>query len=48
MADMHVNKVMIDVDRGHLISNMVRHLSSDKKKIPKRQTAIFYKVDPDY
>ena len=36
------------MDRAHLISNMVRYLSGAKKKIQKRQTAIFYRVDPNY
>lgn len=42
------NKVMTNVDRDHLISNIVGHLSGAKKEIQIRQTAIFYKVDPDY
>ena len=39
---------MTDVDRIHLISNIVGHLSDAKKKIQKRQIAIFYKVALDY
>ena len=42
------SKVMTDVDRDHLISNIVGHLRGAKKEIQIRQTAIFYKVDPDY
>ena len=42
------NKVMTDVDRDHLISNLVGHMKAAKKELQKRQTAIFYKVDPDY
>ena len=42
------NKVMTDVDRAHLVSNIVEHLGNAKKEIQKRQTAHFYRVDPDY
>ena len=42
------NKVMTDVDRAHLISNIVGHLGNAKKEIQIRQTVLFYKVDPDY
>jgi len=42
------NKVMTDVDRAHLISNIVEHLGNAKKEIQVRQTVLFYKVDPDY
>ena len=35
-------------DRDHLISNLVGHMKAAKKELQKRQTAIFYKVDPDY
>ena len=40
--------VMTDVDRDHLISNIVSHLSGAQKRIQLRQTALFYKADPDY
>ena len=42
------NKVMTNVDREHLISNIVGHLGGATKEIQIRQTSIFYKVDPDY
>ena len=42
------HKVMTNVDRDHLISNIVGHLGGAKKEIQIRQTVIFYKVDPDY
>jgi catalase len=42
------NKVMTDIDRDHLIGNIVDHLSHAKKEIQLHQTAIFYRVDPDY
>lgn len=41
-------KVMSDVDRDHLIDNIVDHLREAKKKIQLRQTALFYNVHPDY
>ena len=41
-------KVMTDVDRDHLIGNIVSHLGGAKKEIQLRQTALFYKVHPDY
>jgi catalase len=41
-------KVMTDVDRDHLIGNIVGHLGGAKKEIQLRQTALFYKVHPDY
>ena len=41
-------KVMTDDDRDHLIGNIVSHLSGAKKRIQLRQTALFYKADPDY
>jgi len=40
--------VMTDVDRDHLIGNITSHLKGAKKRIQLRQTAIFYKADPDY
>jgi catalase len=39
---------MTDVDRDHLIGNIVGHLSNAKKEIQLRQTAIFYEVLEDY
>jgi catalase len=41
-------KVMTDEDRDHLIGNIVDHLGGAKKRIQLRQTAIFYKADPEY
>lgn len=40
--------VMTAQDRDNLISNIVDHLSGAIKRIQYRQTAIFYKADPDY
>ncbi len=41
-------KVMTDVDRDHLIGNIVDHLGHAKKEIQLRQIVLFYKVDPEY
>ena len=41
-------KVMKEDDRAHLIGNIVSHLGNAQKRIQLRQTAIFYKADPDY
>ena len=41
-------KVMNDMDREHLIGNIVDHLGNAKKNIQLRQTALFYKADPGY
>ena len=41
-------KVMTDVDRDHLIGNIVDHLGGAKNEIQLRQTALFYKVHPEY
>jgi catalase len=41
-------KVMSDEDRDHLIGNIVAHLGGARKRIQLRQTALFYKVSPDY
>jgi catalase len=40
--------VMTDVDRDHLIGNIVDHLGGAKKEIQQRQTVLFYKVHADY
>ncbi len=40
--------VMTDKDRDHLISNIVGHLGGARRRIQLRQTALFYKADPDY
>ena len=39
---------MTDKDREHLISNIVDHLGNAKKELQLRQTAIFYRVHPEY
>ena len=41
-------RVMTDEDRDHLIGNIVDHLGDAKTRIQLRQTAIFYKADPEY
>ncbi|MFC2024570.1 catalase, partial [Chloroflexota bacterium] len=41
-------RVMTDEDRDHLIGNITTHLCNALKRIQLRQTAIFYKADPDY
>jgi catalase len=41
-------RVMTDEDRSHLIGNIISHLGNAKKRIQLRQTALFYKVDPEY
>lgn len=40
--------VMTDMDRDHLIGNIVAHLGGAQKRIQMRQTAVFYKADTDY
>ena len=41
-------RVMTDTDREHLIGNIVAHLGGAQKRIQLRQTALFFKTDPDY
>ena len=41
-------KVMSDEDREHLIGNIVGHLGGAQERIQIRQTALFYRADPDY
>lgn len=41
-------KVMYDVDRDHLIGNIVDHLGNAQKRIQLRQTTLFYKADREY
>jgi len=41
-------KVMGDIQREHLINNIVGHLKNAKQRIQLRQTALFFKVDSDY
>ncbi len=40
--------VMTDQGRKNLVGNIVDHLSGAQKRIQLRQTALFYKADPDY
>ena len=41
-------KVMTDTDREHLVNNIVSHLKNAQKRLQLRQTALFFKADPDY
>ena len=41
-------KVMTEMDRDHLIGNIVDHLGNAAKRIQMRQTALFFKADQDY
>ena len=41
-------RVMTDTDRDHLVGNIVAHLGGAQKRIQLRQTALFFKADPDY
>jgi catalase len=40
--------VMTDQDRKNLVGNIVSHLNGAQKRIQLRQTALFFKADPDY
>ncbi len=40
--------VMTDMDREHLIGNIVSHLGGARKRLQLRQAALFYRVDPEY
>ena len=40
--------VMDDTDRAHLIANIAGHLGGARERLQLRQTALFYRVDPDY
>ena len=40
--------VMKEQERANLAGNIVDHLGKAQKRIQLRQTAIFYKADPDY
>jgi len=40
--------VMKGKDRDNLIGNIVDHLGKAPKRVQLRQTALFYKADPDY
>jgi catalase len=39
---------MTNQDRENLIGNIVSHISYAQKRIQLRQTALFFKADPDY
>lgn len=39
---------MTDTDREHLVDNLIAHLGNAQKRIQLRQTALFFKADPDY
>ena len=41
-------KVMSDMERDHLVGNIVSHLNKAQVRIQLRQTALFYKVDVEY
>ncbi len=41
-------QVMTDTDREHLVGNIVGHLQHAQPRLQRRQTALFYKADPDY
>jgi len=40
--------VMTDQDRENLAGNITGHLGGAQKRIQLRQTALFFKADPDY
>jgi catalase len=41
-------KVMKDVDRDHLVSNVTGHIKNAKREIQERQVRIFFKMDAEY
>jgi len=41
-------RVMNDQDRDHLVGNITSHLCNAQKRIQLRQSALFYKADPEY
>lgn len=41
-------KVMTEMDREHLIGNIVAHLGNAQERIQLRQAALFYKADENY
>jgi catalase len=47
-AGLLYKKVMTETDRNHLIGNIVSHLGKAQKRVQMRQTALFYKAEPDY
>lgn len=42
------HKVMTDEDRAHLVGNIVDHLGGAQTRIQMRQTALFFRSNPDY
>ena len=38
---------MTDMDRDHLIGNIVDHLGKAQERVQLRQTDLFFKADPD-
>ena len=41
-------KVMTDMDRTHLVNNIISHLKSAQTRVQLRQSALFYKADKNY
>jgi len=41
-------KAMTDSDRANLVGNIVSHLGNAQKRLQLRQTALFYKANPQY
>jgi len=41
-------KVMNDLDRAHLVNNIVNHLKNARRGIQERQVKLFYRADPEY
>jgi catalase len=39
---------MTDEDREHLVGNIADHLKGAQKRIQLRQSALFFKADPEY
>jgi catalase len=48
MQDVHLMEKLSHFNREHLIGNIVAHLGNAQKRIQLRQTALFFKADPDY
>lgn len=47
-ADALYRDVMTDEARNHFIGNIIDHLKDAQKRIQLRQTALFFKSDPEY
>jgi catalase len=47
-AGLLYRKVMSEADQQHLVANLVDHLGKAQKRLQLRQSALFYKADPDY